>query len=92
LFLTGPVVHKLNPEIARNILLRVNLISRSHKIQTLVFELIANSYKSELFTKISKDEQNELLETLYELSGINSELGTKAVELYTRITSEITNL
>jgi hypothetical protein len=91
LCMTGPVIQKLNPEIAKNVILRINLISRSHKIQSLTLELINNAYTSDIFDKFKKDDQNELLETLYEFSGINSEIGTRAAELYTKITSEIIN-
>jgi hypothetical protein len=53
------------------------------------YNLIDNAYHSDLFHKLNKDDQNELLETLYEYSGINSDIGAKAAELYAKITSEI---
>jgi hypothetical protein len=88
LFITGPVIQQLNPEIAKNVILRINLVSRSHRVQSLNYSLIENAYYSELFPKLNKDDKNELLETLYEYSGLNSDIGTKSAELYAKITSD----
>lgn len=87
LCLTGPILNKLPFEIAEKILLRVNLISRSQQIQSLLLALIENIYKNNLFYKINKHDQNELLETLYEYSGFNSVVGSKSASLYAQITS-----
>jgi len=40
---------------------------------------------------MTQNEQNELLETLYEFSSINSPIGIKAADLYTKITTNIIN-
>jgi hypothetical protein len=85
--ITGPVLHKLEYDIAKNVLLRVNMISRSHKIQSLVFSLILNSYDTELFYRLTQNEQNEILETLFEYSAIDNAIGSNSADLYGNITS-----
>jgi hypothetical protein len=87
LCLTGPILDLLNVEISKKVLVRINMISRSHQIQSLLLVLIQSSFENSIFFKLNKNDQNEILETLYEYSGINSNLGSKAANLYTKITS-----
>jgi hypothetical protein len=84
LCLTGPIFNELLFDVSKNVLLRINMISRSQKIQNLLYELIKSSLENSIFQKMSKQDQNEILETLYDFSGIKSELGKKSAYLYTK--------
>lgn len=87
LCITGPILDLLNVEISKKVLVRINMISRSHQIQSLLLVLIQNSFENSIFFKLNENDQNEILETLYEYSGINSNLGSQAACLYTKIKS-----
>lgn len=84
--ITGPVFNKLSPEIGKRVLLRINMICRSHQIQSLLISLIRHSLKYNIFNTLNRDEQNDLLDSLYEFSGLNTKIGAEAAELYTMIT------
>lgn len=49
--------------------------------------MIKLSHDGGLLYQINNEDKNEVLETLYEYSGINSEVGKKAALLYAKITS-----
>lgn len=87
LCITGPILDLLNVELSKKVLVRINMISRSHQIQSLLLVLIHNSFENSIFFKLNENDQNEILETLYEYSGINSNLGSQAACLYTKIKS-----
>ena len=62
------------------------MISRSHQIQSLLINLIRSSLKYNVFNLLNQQEKNDVLDSLYEFSGINSIIGADAAELYTQIT------
>ena len=84
--ITGPIFEQLSPEIAKRILMRINMISRSHQIQSLLINLIKSSLDNNVFSMLTQNEQNDLLDSLFEFSGLNTKLGGEAAELYTLIT------
>ena len=84
--ITGPIFEQLSPEIAKRILMRINMISRSHQIQSLLINLIKSSLDNNVFSMLTQNEQNDILDSLFEFSGLNTKLGGEAAELYTLIT------
>ena len=84
--LTGPILDKLDLEVAKRVLLRVNMISKSHQIQQLLIGLIKNSIKNNIFQSLDPNQQNYILDSLYEFSGLNNSLATEAAELYAELT------
>ncbi len=84
--LTGPIIDKLDIEVAKRVLLRVNMISKSHQIQQLLIGLIKNSCKNNIFQTLEPNQQNYILDSLYEFSGLNNSLATEAAELYAELT------
>ena len=84
--ITGPIFDQLSPEIAKRILMRINMISRSHQIQSLLINLIKASLDNNVFNMLNQNEQNDLLDSLFEFSGLNTKIGAEAAELYTLIT------
>ena len=84
--LTGPIIDKLDIEVAKRVLLRVNMISKSHQIQQLLIGLIKNSIKNNIFQSLDPNQQNYILDSLYEFSGLNNSLATEAAELYAELT------
>ena len=87
LCLTGPVLNNLKLDICKKLIMRINLICRSHQVQKLMLNLIESSNKHFILKFLNKNEQNEILETLYEFSGLNSVIGKNASDLYMKITS-----
>ena len=75
IYLTGPALDKLNNDLSKRVLLRINQISRSHQIQQVTYNLIKQCNETKIILSIDSEDQNEILETLYEFSGISSELG-----------------
>ena len=84
--LTGPVIDKLDVEIAKRVLIRVNMISKSHQIQQLLISLIKNSIKNNVFQMLDSNQQNYILDSLYEFSGLNNSIASEAAELYAELT------
>ena len=84
--LTGPIIDKLDIEIAKRVLIRVNMISKSHQIQQLLIGLIKNSIKNNIFRTLEPNQQNYILDSLYEFSGLNNSLASEAAELYAELT------
>ena len=84
--ITGPVFTKLNFALSKRVLMRVNMISRSHQIQSLLIKLIKSALQCNVFTSLTTNEQNDILDSLFEFSGLNTKLGSEAAELYTKIT------
>ena len=84
--LTGPVLDKLDIDIAKRVLIRVNMISKSHQIQQLLIGLIKNSIKNDIFINLEPNQQNYILDSLYEFSGLNNTLASEAAELYAELT------
>ena len=86
IFITGPILNNLSIDIARKVLMRINMIARSHQIQNLLVSLVRNSIKYNVFYSLSENEQNDILDSLYEISGLNDDLGKEAAEIYANIT------
>ena len=84
--LTGPIIDKLDIEIAKRVLIRVNMISKSHQIQQLLIGLIKNSFKNNIFQTLDPNQQNYILDSLYEFSGLNNNIASEAAELYAELT------
>ena len=84
--LTGPIIDRLDKEVAKRVLMRVNMISKSHQIQQLLIGLIKNSIKNNIFQTLEPNQQNYILDSLYEFSGLNNNLANEAAELYTELT------
>ena len=84
--LTGPIIDKLDVEIAKRVLIRVNMISKSHQIQQLLIGLIRNSIKNNVFQMLEPNQQNYILDSLYEFSGLNNSIANEAAELYAELT------
>ena len=84
--LTGPIIDKLDIDVAKRVLLRVNMISKSHQIQQLLIGLIKSSIKNNIFKTLEPNHQNYILDSLYEFSGLNNSLATEAAELYAELT------
>ena len=84
--LTGPIIDRLDKEVAKRVLMRVNMISKSHQIQQLLIGLIKNSIKNNIFQSLDPNQQNYVLDSLYEFSGLNNSLATEAAELYAELT------
>ena len=87
--LTGPIIDKLDVEIAKRVLIRVNMISKSHQIQQLLIGLIRNSIKNNVFQMLEPNQQNYILDSLYEFSGLNNSIANEAAELYAKLTNKI---
>jgi hypothetical protein len=86
IFITGPILNNLSIDIARKVLMRINMVARSHQIQNLLVSLVRNSIKYNVFYSLSENEQNDILDSLYEISGLNDDLGKEAAEIYANIT------
>ena len=84
--ITGPIFTKLNFALSKRVLMRVNMISRSHQIQSLLIKLIKSALQCNIFNSLNTNEQNDILDSLFEFSGLNTKLGSEAAELYTKIT------
>ena len=84
--LTGSVIDKLDVEIAKRVLIRVNMISKSHQIQQLLIGLIRSSIKNNVFQMLEPNQQNYILDSLYEFSGLNNSIASEAAELYAELT------
>jgi hypothetical protein len=89
-FLTGPVLNFLTIENSKNLLSKVNLISRNHQIENLIFSLIQQSYDLSVFIYLREEHQNSLLDTLYEYSLlVETDIGEQSKELYNSITTKL---
>ena len=84
--LTGPIIDKLDIDVAKRVLIRVNMISKSHQIQQLLIGLIKNSFKNNIFQTLEPNQQNYILDSLYEFSGLNNSIASEAAELYAELT------
>ena len=84
--LTGPIIDKLDIDIAKRVLIRVNMITKSHQIQQLLIGLIKNSIKNNIFHSLETSQQNYILDSLYEFSGLNNSLASEAADLYAQLT------
>ena len=65
---TGPVTKYLEKATARQVLSKLNKFVRSARFEVLEIDWIDESQESGLFMTMNEDEQNEYLDTLYQLS------------------------
>ena len=61
------------------------MICRSYQIQYLLINLIKLSLKFDVFNLLNNNEKNDILDSLYEFSGMENNLGNEAASLYTKI-------
>jgi hypothetical protein len=65
---TGPVVKHLEDQTALTVINRINKIMRSGAFETMEIEWISDVHRRGIFSTLSKHEQNEYLDTLYQFS------------------------
>ena len=84
--LTGPVLHLLNEELAKKILVRINMINRGNQISDILLNLVEESIdnKNNIFKKLEYSEQNDILDSLFNMfkNRKNNNLSIKAQNLY----------
>ena len=68
---------------------KLNFINKSQIIEDLTYKLIEQSWEISIFNYLNDDFKNELLDTLYNMSSLQSETGNKANKLYNYISNEI---
>jgi hypothetical protein len=87
-FITGPVMNILSIENSKKLLQRMNLISRSHQIESLIYKIIEQSYELNIFIYLEEEFQNSVLDTLYEYSLLEeTDIGKRSQNLYSMITA-----
>ena len=80
---------KIKLDLAKRLLMRVNMITRSHQIQNLCVNLIKNCSELKIFNKFTKDDQNDILTTLFEISKLTTKVGSNAEKIYNSIRSNL---
>ena len=84
--LTGPVLHLLNEELAKKILVRINMINRGKQISDILLNLVEESIdnKNNIFKKLEYSEQNDIIDSLFNMfkNRKNNNLSIKAQNLY----------
>lgn len=91
LCITGPVLNFLRLDLCKKLIMRTNMIYRSHQIEYILLELINNSHQHYIFNLLTKNEQNEILETIFQFTNIKTIIGNIAADLYENITTNIEN-
>jgi hypothetical protein len=84
--LTGPVLDKLNENLAKNVLIRINMINRGKQISDILIQFVEESInnKNNIFKKLEYKEQNDILDSLFNIfkNNNNNNLTIKAQNLY----------
>lgn len=84
--LTGPVLNKLNENLAKNVLIRINMINRGKQISDILIQFVEESInnKNNIFKKLEYKEQNDILDSLFNIFKYknNNNLTIKAQNLY----------
>ena len=84
--LTGPVLNKLNENLAKNVLIRINMINRGKQISDILIQFVEESInnKNNIFKKLEYKEQNDILDSLFNIfkNKNNNNLTIKAQNLY----------
>ena len=84
--LTGPVLNKLNENLAKNVLIRINMINRGKQISDILIQFVEESInnKNNIFKKLEYKEQNDILDSLFNIfkNKSNNNLTIKAQNLY----------
>jgi len=89
ILLTGPVLHLLNENLAKKILVRINMINRGKQINDILIQFIEESIdnKNNIFNKLEYKEQNDILDSLFNMfhNKANNNITIKAQNLYNLI-------
>ena len=92
IFITGPVLNKLNENLAKKVLIRINKINKSQQIQNILINLINQSLienynNKKIFYLLNYDEQNDILDSLYNINNFQNDnkIIIRAKELYNKI-------
>eukprot|EP00347_Sterkiella_histriomuscorum_P007209 403349842 len=90
---TGPVVKQLEDKTAFQVINRINKIIRSGAFEAMEIEWIEDASRRGLFQQLSKHEQNEYLDTLYQFSQskLNQKISTRATQVYQQIKNSAAN-
>ena len=87
--LTGPVLNSLNENLAKNVLVRINMINRGKQINDILIKFVEESInnKNNIFKKLEYNEQNDILDSLFNIfkNKSNNNLTIKAQDLYNLI-------
>ena len=87
--LTGPVLNSLNENLAKNVLVRINMINRGKQINDILIKFVEESInnKNNIFKKLEYKEQNDILDSLFNIfkNKSNNNLTIKAQDLYNLI-------
>ena len=89
--LTGPVLHLLDENLAKKVLIRINKINRGKQISDILIKFIEESIgNNNIFSKLEYQEQNDILDSLFLIfkNKKNNELTIKAQNLYYLIIEE----
>ena len=90
--LTGPVLHLLDENLAKKVLIRINMINRGKQISDILINLVEESIdnKNNIFKKLEYSEQNDILDSLFNMfkDKKNNNLTEKAKNLYNLIIKE----
>ena len=90
--LTGPILHSLDENLAKKVLIRINMINRGKQISDILINLVEESIdnKNNIFKKLEYSEQNDILDSLFNMfkDKKNSNLTEKAKNLYNLIIKE----
>jgi hypothetical protein len=82
---TGPACGNLSTGVSERVLQRVNQIVRSNSIPDMLLSWVENAVASGNFAQLSRELQNELLDTLHVLAQSGSEVAQPAQQLYAYI-------
>ena len=81
--LTGPVLNSLNENLAKNVLVRINMINRGKQINDILIKFVEESInnKNNIFKKLEYKEQNDILDSLFNIfkNKCNNSLTIKAI-------------
>ena len=87
--LTGPVLHLLNDDLAKKVLIRINMINRGKQINDILIKLVEESVdnKNNIFNKLEYSDKNNILDSLFIMfqNKKNNNLTIKAQNLYNLI-------
>ena len=83
--LTGPILNSLNENLAKNVLVRINMINRGKQINDILIKFVEESInnKNNIFKKLEYKEQNYILDSLFNIfkNKCNNSLTIKAQDL-----------
>ena len=77
----------LDDQTSMSVITRINKIVRSGAFEMMQIDWIEDSYKRGLFQQLTKYEQNEYLDTLFQLSKskLNPKMSERASDVYSQI-------